>query len=150
MASTMLFDEVINRTELRNNYRFWFDKAYLNPISITDGAKMLVLLNREHAKHMYSLIHHAEKIIQFCKERESSKKGESDVFPWLKHLGEDAIVEFQNELLSTFGEVIHSRDWLAFEEMINSWVATAEAMTNPEMVDLLTTDLSKEEFTRVE
>ena len=150
MVTTMLFDEVINPTQLRNNYRFWFNKAYLSPISITDGTKRLVLMNREHAKHMYSLIHYAEKIIQFCRERESGKKRESDVFPWVKHLSEKVIAEFQSELFSTFEEVMYSQDWLTFEEMLNSWVATAEAMTNPEMVDLITTDLSKEEYTRVE
>ena len=113
------------------------------------GSKKLVLLNREHAKHMYSLSHYAEMIIQFCKENESGKKRESAIFPWVKHLSEKAIDEFRKELFSAFEEAMHSKDWLAFEEMLNSWVATAEAMTNPEMVELITADLSKEEFTRV-
>ena len=150
MASIILSDDVINSTDLRDHQAQWFKKALIRPVSITSGAKKLVLLNREHAKHMYSLSHYAEMIIQFCRERGAGKKRESDVFPWVKHLSEQAIEEFHNELFSIFEEVMHNRDWLAFEEMLNSWVATAEAMTNPEMVDLITTDLSKEEFTRVE
>jgi hypothetical protein len=150
MAVTILSDEVINSTELRNNQRRWLEKAYISPISIMSGTKKLVLLNREHAKHMYSLIHYAEMIIRFCEERDSGKGGESDVFPWIKHLSVTAIGEFHKELFFVFQEAAHNKDWLAFEEMLNSWIATAEAMTNPEMAELITADLAKEEFTRVE
>jgi len=149
MVSTILSDEVINSTEFRKNQRRWLEKAYISPISIMSGTKKLVLLNREHAKHMYSLIHYSKMIIRFCVERGSGKKRESDVFPWIKHLNEKVIEEFHKELFSSFEEVMHSQDWLAFEEMLNSWIATAEAMTNPEMVELITADLSKEKFTRV-
>lgn len=150
MVTTILSDEVINSTELRNNQRRWLDKAYNSPISIMSGAKKLVLLNREHAKDMYLLNHYAKMIIQFCQEQNSGPINQSDVFPWIKHLNEKAIVEFRKELLSTFDEVTHNRDWLALEEMLNAWVSTAEAMTNPEMVELLSSDLDSEEFTRVE
>lgn len=150
MVATILLDEVINSTQLRNNQKRWFDKAYLSPISIISGTKQLVLLNREHAKDMYSLNHYARMVVQFCQEQKSGKVRESAVFPWVKHLSEKAIVEFHEELLTTFGGVVNSKDWLAFDEMLNGWASTAEAMTNPEMVELITTDLSKEEFTRVE
>lgn len=150
MVTTVLSDEVINSTELRNNQKRWLDKAYSSPVSIMSGAKKLVLLNREHAKHMYSLTHYAEIVIQFCREQGSGEKGQSDVFPWIKHLSEETIGEFNKELLATFGEAVCNKDWLAFEEMLDAWVATAEAMTNPEMVELITADLSKEEFTKVE
>lgn len=150
MANIVLSDEVINSSEFRGNQKRWFDKALVSPVSIMSGNRKLVLLNREHACHMYSLSRYAEMIIQFCKERETGKKSESSVFPWVKHLSKKSIDEFNKELFSTFEEAMRSKNWSAFEEMLNSWVATAEAMTNPEMVELLTTDLSKEEFTRVE
>ena len=150
MITTILSDEVINSTDLRDHQKRWFDKALVSPVSIMSGSKKLVLLNREHAKHMYSLSHYAEMIILFCRERESGKKRESDVFPWVKHLSEKAIDEFHMELFSTFEEVLRSKDWAAFQEMLDAWVATAEAMTNPEMVELITADLTKEKFTKVE
>ena len=150
MVTTILSDEVINSTELRNNQKRWLDRAYSSPVSIMSGAKKLVLLNREHAKHMYLLTHYAEAIVQFCREQSSGEKRRSDVFPWIKHLSEKAIGEFNNELLATFEGAIYNKDWSAFEEMLDAWVATAEAMTNPEMVELITADLSKEEFTKVE
>lgn len=150
MVVTILSDDIINSTELRTNQKRWLEKAYVSPISIMNGTKKLVLLNREHAKHMYSQIHYAEMIIQFCRERDSGEKRESDVFPWVKHLSKKAIEEFHKELFFAFQEAAHSKNWLAFEEMLNSWIATAEAMTNPEMVELINTDLAKEEFTRVE
>lgn len=148
--TTILSDEVINATDLRDHQKRWFDKALVSPVSIMSGSKKLVLLNREHAKHMYSLSHYAEMIILFCRERESGKKRESDVFPWVKHLSEKAIGEFNSELLATFEEAMYKKDWSAFQEMLDAWVATAEAMTNPEMVELITADRTKEKFTKVE
>jgi hypothetical protein len=65
-------------------------------------------------------------------------------------LSEEAIEEFNNELLATFEEAVYNKDWSVFEEMLDAWTATAEAMTNPEMVELIATDVSKEEFTKVE
>ena len=150
MATTILSDEVINSTDLREHQKMWFDKALVRPISITSGTKKLVLLNRGHAEQMYQLIHYAEMIIQFCRERAKGKKRESAVFAWIKHLSEKAIEEFHEELFPAFEEAVHSKSWLAFEEMLNSWIATAEAMTNPEMVELITGDLTKEGFTIVE
>lgn len=149
MVTTVLSDEIINSTELRNNQKRWLDKAYFNPVSIMSGTKKLVLLNREHAKHMYSLTHYAEIVVQFCREQGSGEKRQSDVFPWIKHLSEETIREFNKELLATFEEAAYNKDWSAFGEMLDAWVATAEAMTNPEMAELITADLSKEAFTKV-
>jgi len=150
MVSTFLSDDVINSKELRDNQKQWFEKAYINPVSIRSGDKKLVLLNREHAKDMYLLNHYSKMIIQFCQEQNSGQTNRSDAFPWIRHLSEKAIAEFHKELLSTFEDVIHNRNWLALEEMISAWIATSEAMTNPEMVELLGYDLDGEEFTRVE
>jgi len=150
MVATFLSDDVINSKELRDNLKQWFEKAYINPVSIRSGDKKLVLLNREHAKDMYLLNHYSKMIIQFCQEQNSGQINRSVAFPWIRHLSEKAIAEFRKELLSTFEDVIHNRNWLALEEMIGAWIATAEAMTNPEMVELLGSDLNSEEFTRVE
>ena len=65
MVTTILSDEVINSTDLRDHQKQWFDKALVRPVSIVSGAKKLVLLNRDHAKHMYLLSHYAEIIIRF-------------------------------------------------------------------------------------
>lgn len=149
MVTTFLSDEVINSKELRDNQKYWFEKAYVNPVSVRSGNKKLVLLNREHARDIYTLNHYAKMIIQFCQEQGSGTTKESDVFPWIRHLSERAILEFHKELLSTFDDVIHSKDWDSLEEMIDAWIATSEAMTNPEMVELINADLNKEEFTKV-
>ena len=150
MVTTVLSDEVINSTELRNNQKQWLEKAYISPISIMSGNKKLVILNRDEAKALYQQYHYAKMIIRFCQEQNSGRITSSDVFPWIKHLNKKAIAEFHTELLSTFTDAINGRDWLALEEMINAWISTAEAMTNPEMIKLLNTDLDSEEFTRVE
>lgn len=150
MASTILSDELINPTELRNNQKKWFTKAYARPVSIKSGEKNLVLLNRDDAKFMYSLTHYAEMIMKYYRETHSGKNKVSTVFPWLKHLNDKEISEFTNELFSYFENALNNKSWVSFEEMLDSWIATAEAKTDPEMVDLLTTDIRKEKFTRIE
>lgn len=150
MVTAFLSDDVIHSTDLRKNQKYWFDKANVSPVSVVSGTKKLVLLNREQAKDMYLRNYYATQIIHLCKERNSGQVNDSNVFPWIKHLSEKAITEFWKELFSAFDEAIHSRNWLAFEEMLNSWISTAEAMTNSEMVELLSTDLNNEKYTRVE
>ncbi len=150
VINTFLSDDVINCTQLRNNQKHWLDRAYISPVSVKSGAKILVLINRDYAKDMYLLNHYAGMILQFCQELNSEQVGKSDVFPWIKHLSEEEIADFYGELLSTFKDITHSRNWLALEEVISSWQATAEAITNPEMLELLNSDLDSEEFTTVE
>lgn len=149
MPATFLSDDVINSKELRDNQKYWFERAYANPVSVRSGDKKLVLLNREHAKDLYSLNHYTGMVMRFCQEQGVGISRSSGVFPWIKHLSEKAIAEFHNELLSTFLEVIRNKDWDLLEETLDAWIATAEAMTEPEMVELINTDLAKEEFTEV-
>jgi|WetSurMetagenome_2_1015567.scaffolds.fasta_scaffold109394_2 hypothetical protein len=150
MVTTILSDELINPTDLRNNQRKWLEKAYITPISIMSGNKSLVLLNRDYAKHMYSLLHFAEMIIQFCKEKDAGKVKESAVFPWTKNLNDKEIQEFRQELFNAFETAKNNKDWAAFEEMLDAWVATAEAKTNPEILEYLSVEHTKDEYTRVE
>lgn len=150
MPTTFLSDDVINSKELRDNQKYWFERAYINPVSVRSGDKKLVLLSREHAKDLYSFNHYAEMVMQFCKEQGVGISKKSNVFPWIKYLSEKAIIEFRNELLSTFVRVNRNKDWGLLQEMLDAWVATAEAMAEPEMVELINADLGKEEFTGVE
>jgi len=136
MVTPILSDEVINSTELRNNQKRWLDRAYVNPVSIMSGNKKLVLLNREHAKHMYSLTHYAEIVLQFCRERIGGES-ESKVFPWTKYLNKEEAEEFSRELLTTFEKATNSREWLLFEELLEDWKATANAISNPDLTKAL-------------
>ena len=150
MIRTFLSDEVINSTELRDHQKLWLERASVSPVSIKSGSKRLVLLNREHARKLYLLNHYAQMVIRFCREQQSEQDRQSTVFPWIERLSKEALAEFHRELLSTFDDVIHGGSILALEEMLDAWSATAEALTNPEVVELLSTDLASEEFTAVE
>jgi len=149
MVGTILSDELINSTELRNNQKEWLDRAYISPVSIKSGRKRLVLLNRDEARDMYTLNHYAETIIQFCQEQFSGL-GKSAIFPWVEYLTQEEIEEFKTELITTFVKAIRGRKWHTIEDIIRDWAATAEAKTNPEIMELLSTDVDKEEYTRVE
>ncbi len=150
MVRTFLSDEVINSKELRDHQKQWLEKASVNPVSIRSGSKRLVLLNREYARDLHLQNHYAQMVIQFCREQQSGQGGQSSVFPWIVHLSKEALGEFRRELLTTFDDAIRGGSMPAFEEMLNSWSATAEALTNPEVVELLSADLDSEEFTTVE
>jgi len=149
MVGTILSDELINSTELRNNQKEWLDRAYINPVSIKSGHKRLVLLNRDDVRDMYTLNHYAETIIHFCQEQLSGF-GKSAIFPWIESLTQEEVEEFKTELITTFVKATRRRKWSTLEEIIRDWAATAEAKTNPEVMELLATDIDEEEFTRVE
>ena len=137
MVTTILSDEVISSTEFRNNQSRWFNKAYVSPISIMNGKKLLVLLNREYAKNMHQLNNYARLVVQFCQEQSIGRGGKSDVFPWVKHLDEKAIAEFHKELLSTFNDALCGGDSSILEEVLNDWEATAKVASNPELSERL-------------
>lgn len=148
MAITFLSDEVINSKELRDNQKYWFEKASINPVSIKSGARKLVLLNREHAKHMYSLNHYAEMIIQFCREQ-IAYQGESRIFPWIRYLDNGAIEEFKKELLVTFEGAVSSQEWSAFGELLDDWKATAEVESNPALAKALLADEDPSKYVEI-
>lgn len=148
MTITFLSDDVINSKELRDNQKYWFEKASINPVSIKSGTRKLVLLNREHAKHMYSLSHYAGMIIQFCRER-IAYKGESSIFPWIKYLDNEAIEEFNKELLVTFEGAMSSQEWSAFEELLDDWKATANIASNPDLAKALLAEEDSSAYVRI-
>ncbi len=149
MVTTVLSDDVINPTELRNNQKRWLDKAYTSPISIMSGNKKLVLLNREHAKQMYSVSHYAGMIMKFCRERLTSN-GESSIFPWIKYLNDEEIGEFTRELLITFEEARDSREWSALEELLDDWRATANVASNSKLSSALLAEEDPSKYVRSE
>ncbi len=136
MVTTVLSDEIINSTELRNNQKRWLNKAYISPVSVMSGNKKLVILNREQAKHMYFQTQYAEMIIQLYREQEANKK-ESRVFPWIKYLDDGEIEEFKRGLLVAFERAASSREWLVLEELLDDWKATANVASNPALVKAL-------------
>jgi hypothetical protein len=149
MATTIFNDDIITSTDLKMHLKHWFERAYISPISVKSGAIKLVLINREQAKHMSLLNYYAEMIIKFCQELHSQQTNKSDVFPWVKHLDKEEIVEFREELLATFTDAAHSGNWLALEEMLNAWIATAEAKTNPEIMELINPTGRPREYVRL-
>ncbi len=130
MVTTFLSDDFINSRELRNNQKHWLEKAYLTPVSIRSGDKKLVLINREQARDAYLINYYAQIVVGFCQERSAESK-ESKIFPWLKHLQEEQAGQFHKQLLACFNEVIKTKDWIAIEELLDDWKATAEVAASP-------------------
>lgn len=149
MVTTILSDDVINSTQLRSQQKHWLEKAYTKPVSIMNGEKLWVLFNREHAKDILLFNNYAGMIIQFCKEQKSGVTKESDIFPWIKHLSEDAILDFHMELLSTFVEIVKGGDWLTIDELLDDWKATAEVESNPRLAKALLEKENPAEYVRL-
>lgn len=148
MVGTILSDELINSTELRNNQKEWLDRAYISPVSIKSGRKRLVLLNRDEARDMYTLNHYAETILQFCQEQFSGL-GKSAIFPWVEYLTQEEIEEFKTELITTFVKAIRRRKWHIIEDIITDWAATAEVERNPQLSKLLKAKLEPSSYVEV-
>ena len=148
MTTTFLSDDVINSKELRDNQKYWLEKASINPVSIKSGARKLVILNREHAKYMYSFNHYAEMIIQFYREQ-IAHKGESSTFPWIKYLDNKAVEEFIKELLVTFDRAVSSQEWSAFEELLDDWKATANVASNPDLAKELLAEEDSSKYVKI-
>ena len=137
MDTTFLSDEVINSTELRNNQKKWLDKAYVTPVSIVSGDKKLVILNRDHARQIFSLAHYADMIIRFfLVETEYLTKEERE--------------EFQAEATLTFEKAAESKDWSAFEELLEDWKATANVDANPKLAKALLAKEDKSTYVRAD
>lgn len=145
MAITFLSDDFINSKELRNNQKHWLDKAYQSPVSIRSGDKKLVLLNREKARDVFLTNYYAQMIVEFCQERSVALK-ESRVFPWLKYLTEENSQQFHRQLLACFNEAIKTGDWLAIDELLDDWKATAEVAASPALSRELTAKEKPSEY----
>lgn len=121
---TVLSDEIINSTELRNNQKKWLDKAYTSPVSIVSGDKKLVILNRDYARQIYWLAHYADMIIRFFLVE-------------TKYLTKEEKEEFQNEASVAFNKAVENQDWSAFEELLEDWKATAGAAGDSKLSEAL-------------
>ncbi len=154
MVTTLFDDEIISSTDLKNNQKRWFDKALKSPVSITNrGRRLFVLINREQARNLVLARDYAEKIFKFCQDlKEEAETGcfTSDVFPWGKHLSKEDRLAYRDELIAAFAEMIHTNNWSGLDEIISSWEATAEALTNSKFMEVVNSRPVQRKYTRVE
>ncbi|MBI4304060.1 MAG: hypothetical protein HY665_06975, partial [Chloroflexi bacterium] len=154
MVNTLFGDEIISSTELKNNQKKWFDRALKAPISITNtGGRQFVLINREQVRNFVLARDYLELILKYCKEMSHGLeigKFVSEAFPWAKHLEEHDRLVFANELISALNEVVHTNNWSELEEIIGSWQATAEALTNSKFMEVVNSERGKREYQEVE
>ena len=139
MEATLFSDEIISPTDLKNNQKKWFERALKSPVSITScKGKSFVLMNREQVQETYATKEYAEKIILFFMEAKGNKSDvgfTSVVFPWAKYLNNAERLEFLDDLMSIFTEIITTGDWVKLSEVKDSWEATAEALTNSRFME---------------
>ena len=118
------------------------------------------LINREQISNLVCANNYSEKIVKYCKEIAEEKDDEnssSDVFPWTKHLNKEEKLEFRNELVDAFTEIVNNNDWLNkdinwsnIDEIIDSWEATAEALTNPKFMEVVNTPSAHRKYIEIE
>lgn len=153
-ASAIFEDVIISATDLKTNQKKWFDQAARSPVSITNrGSRQFVLMNREHLSRAFLSKSYAENILQFCQEMSGAKAGgrfESAVYPWASRLSPEDRQEFQAELINTFSRLVHGGDWAEMDEVIASWVATAQALANRQFMDVVKESPRKRKFVEID
>ena len=136
MVTTLFGDKIISATDLKNNQKAWFAKAEKAPVSITQsGGKQFVLINREHIHILYLVREYSEKLLKYCQELlNNTETFSSNVFPWAKYLSKQDRVEFRDELMLAFDQMINNHGGQDLEEIISSWESTSEALQNEEFM----------------
>jgi len=74
----------------------------------------------------------------------------STAFPWTRHLGKEDRLAYRDELIDAFSELIHSNDFSSMDEIISSWKATAEALTNSKFMEVVNSIPSQREYREIE
>ena len=151
--NTIFGDEIITSTDLKTNQKRWFNRALKTPVSITNRSKKFVLINREQVRGLFFVKDYAEKIVRYCHElREQNENTDftSDVFPWVRSLSKEERMEYRDEIMSAFSTLIHGNKWEDLDEIISSWKATAEALTNSEFMEVVETNPAKRKYVEIE
>lgn len=68
------------------------------------------------------------------------------VFPWVRHLPEDARVEFAAEWLDTLNAATELENNAAVEGVVAAWQHTAEIYADPELYAILTRKIDDDDF----
>jgi hypothetical protein len=135
MVTTFLSDIVITPTELRTKQKHWLTRANENVITIANGRKKLVLIDRERVSKLFAQKKYSELVIKYCQEIEKKKK--SDTFPWVEYLDDEEKLEFRDELLVNIMIAMTTDEWLSMENLIEDWKATAEVNSKPKIAKAL-------------
>ena len=154
MVSILFGDKIISATDLKNNQKRWFDIAHKTPVSITNRrGRNYVLINREQVHNMFLMKEYAEKIVKYCYElKKEEEQGNfiSDVFPWAKYLSKEERMEYHDELINAFTELMNTNNWSNLDEIITSWEATAEALTNSKFMEVVSSEHPQRAYREVE
>ena len=103
-------------------------------------------------KAIYKTKEIGEQLIKYCyelKREDETDEFSSEVFPWTKHLSNEERILFSKELMESFLQLISVNDFEPFEEVISEWKATAEALTNPQLMDVVNTKDSDRSYSEI-
>jgi predicted nucleotidyltransferase len=147
MATTFLSDEVISSTQLRTNQKHWFDKAIDGVVTIVNGKKQFVLVNREQISKLYAQKYYTDIILNYCYE--IIKKNESNTLRWANFLSDEERNAFHDELISHVMKAIITDDWSSVGYLLEDWKATAEANSNPQLRDALLAEEDPSKYVKI-
>jgi hypothetical protein len=154
MATTVFDDEIISSTDLKNNQKRWFDRAMKSPVSITNrGGRKLVLINRDQIHSLVQAKDYAEKILKYSlvlKVEMETGRYDGDIFPWAASLTREDRLAFRDELVAVFDRLIRADDWAPLDKVIDSWQATAEALTNRKFMEVVNSTPARRKYKEVE
>jgi hypothetical protein len=74
----------------------------------------------------------------------------NNIFPWTVKLTPEDRNTFRGELVSVFAAAIQTNNWSELDDVIVSWEATAEALTNKQFMEIVHSEAGQREYTEVE
>lgn len=103
----------------------------------------LVLTTAERAAQDTAVVRDATRLVSEMVRREPAVMALAvqvlpSVFPWVRHLPEEAWSEFAAEWLETLTAAAHLENNAAVEVLVAEWRSTAEVYADPELFAILT------------
>jgi hypothetical protein len=148
MVTVAFSDDIVNASELRSRQKYWLEKASSGPVTVMYGARKLAIIDRNEVYNLYRQKHYTELVIKHCEE--VLKGSDSRVFPWLCHLDDEEREEFHSDLITGMVRTIVTGDWSDIDELIEDWLATAEAKRDTDFIGELKKKVSREDYIPVE
>lgn len=151
MGKAMFSDEVVLATDLKKRQHYWFDRVrQRGGVTIVQGKVAdLVLAPRQQVAAAAETTLHARTAAQFLREVITLERplSESVVFPWLQDLDDEEQQEFLHEFVDVFANCSTTGEWTPLEELLEDWLATAEAHRDPEVIEAWSTRGQPEDYT---
>ena len=138
-ADTLFSDEIVQITEFKKHAKAYAEKARRRPLTIAQGGVAdLALVPRELVATVLRTHQHLVQALDLVMHQAHGSP--LRLLTWAADLDENERKEFAAEYISAIqrAEAVGSpQAWLAVDEIVEDWAATADAVSNRELLEAL-------------